>query len=171
MALGSLMPEPHSKPILWYRCCALCSIPLGMALSTMDAGDWLVHFTASIDPDNKFPYEPRSALFVLLDSSGTFGCLIAPLQYALFSCLNLSLSKTCYTEEWLFGRRISMTILGTLPKGHLRVSPSPTLDHRRTRKLLEVDINDRSESNYFPSSQPSHQYTPRGRRPTNQAVR
>lgn len=45
------MPEPHSKHILWYRCYALCSKLLGMAMGTMDAGEWLANYIASNGPN------------------------------------------------------------------------------------------------------------------------
>jgi len=37
-------------------------------------------------------------------------------------------------------------------------------DHRRTRKLTEVEKWPVKRNNYFASSHASHQYTPRGRR-------
>lgn len=89
--------------------------------------------------------------------------LITPLQYELISDVNSFLSETCFHEEWMFGRRIIMTLLGTLPIGHLRVSSELTMDLRRTGNL-----NTRSRQVWpvttSPSGHASHQYAPRGRR-------
>jgi hypothetical protein len=72
-ALESLMPEPHSKLIHWYRCSALCSTLLGMAMGTTDFGDWLANDIASNGPTLITFSAIVKWLFVLQrNSSGTW---------------------------------------------------------------------------------------------------
>jgi hypothetical protein len=81
MELESLMPEPHSKIILWYRCYAHSSKLLGMALGMKHFGEWLERMRndqALAQTTNYHMSHPKW-LLCSLEILQAPGCLVTPL--------------------------------------------------------------------------------------------
>jgi hypothetical protein len=143
MEAESLMPESHSKIILWYRCYALSSKLLGMALG-YDGLRWLTSNWTTLRALNLsityLGHWSLTWLFVLktffrhlLASSLLIGCAYSRLW--TFTEKRHALPRSdCLEEEF-------HCFTGSLPTGHIWVSSTlPLLGVRWTRRLTEVTM-------------------------------
>jgi len=168
MALKALMPEPHSKMILWYRCDALSSALLGMA--------YRIYNHRWMTSEHHCEHWPRqlitiwatygSLLFLTILQAPT--CLIIPLEDALISDVKhftekrLLMPRSEWLEkklQWLNGYFAYWTLMSFLSDDKITEGHGSSGSRNMTGQ----------ETTTPATSHASHQYEPRSRQMTNQA--